>query len=268
MPALTGARLVPVQGRTAVLAEDFARPRIGPDRRWGWKSGAYPDCPTNPADFKLDRLTRSALATADGVLTVTATPQQAAATAQAERWRTGLVSTGDTCASGGNGFQVRTGDVVAARVRLPQTTSGAWPGIWTWRAGGNEIDLFEWHADRPDTLEFANHTRDHILGRAGTGMFWTWPGIRPGRWLDVAVRLGARRVTWYVGLPPGPLRAVHGDERGVGPDFHAHLAAGLSIDDGRLHARPTGPRPITFRIASLTVHRSGQAPRSRPDPLR
>ncbi|MDL4773712.1 hypothetical protein [Actinomadura xylanilytica] len=232
----------PDKGRTAVLAETFDRLDVGPGRTWGWKSAAYPDCVTNRPNFKLDRLSTSAMSVASGVLTVTAAPQPDG------RWQTGLLSTGDSCDSGGRDLEVRTGDVVAARVRLPDAETGAWPGVWTWRHGRNEIDIFEWHADRPGTLEFVNHVK-------GSAKFWHSRLVKRGSWLDIAVRLGAKRVTWYVGRPPGPLHAVFRDRVGVGPRFHSYLVAGLAVDDGSIHARPDSDRPFSFQIASLTVHR-------------
>ncbi len=236
-----GRALAPDTGRVP-LRDTFTTLDVGPGRRWGWRSAAYPDCTTNRGNFKLDSLSPAALSTATGHLAVTATPLPNG------RWQTGLLSTGDSCGSGGTGFEVRTGDLVTTRVRLPSARSGAWPGIWTWREGGNEVDVFEWHADKPDTLEFANHVREG-------GCFCASPLVRRGVWLDVAVRFGERRVVWYLGRPPGPMRAVHADRRGVGPDFHAHLVVGMSVDDGRLHRRPERGATFTFEVASITVHR-------------
>ncbi|MEU5881183.1 hypothetical protein [Spirillospora sp. NPDC047279] len=231
-----------------MLVERFGEPGLGPPGRWGWKTGAYPGCVSNPRDHKLDRLSARALATSSGVMTITARPQGDGG------WRTGLLTTGDSCGSGGSGFEVRTGDVLGARVRLPDVGTGAWPGIWTWREGGNEIDLFEWHADRPDTLEFVNHVR-------GTGTFWTSPLVDRGAWLDIAVRIGASRLTWYAGRPARPLAAVHHEDRGVGPGFRAHLVASLSVDDGRLHREPAPGESFSFQIASIQVSRpSGARP--------
>ncbi|MHA6757085.1 hypothetical protein [Streptacidiphilus sp. PAMC 29251] len=46
-------------GQRAVFSEDFGRLRLG--AVWGWQSGAYTDCTTNPGQHKLDQLTRTAL---------------------------------------------------------------------------------------------------------------------------------------------------------------------------------------------------------------
>ncbi|GAA4056454.1 hypothetical protein [Nonomuraea soli] len=210
---------------------------------WGWQTGAYPDCRTNPDNNKLDLLSKRALAFSRGRLRITASK------ARDGRWQTGLVTTGDSCGSGGLGFEVITDDLVTARVKLPRSNTGAWPGIWTWREGGNEVDLFEWHSDRPHTLEFVNHLR-------GDGKYWTDPAVVDrGKWLNVAVHLGRRQVTWYVGSTRGRMRRVFADRFGVGPGFRAHLIVNLSVDDGRLHASPQTSSPFTFQIDSVAVHR-------------
>lgn len=229
-------------GRRLVFDEEFDRLRLGPGRRWGWRSGSYADCVTNPGGFKLDVLTPVALSVADGMLRVTATPLPDG------RWRTGLLTTGDSCDSGGRGFTVRNGDVVVARARLPESAKGAWPAIWTWREGGNEVDLFEWHADRPDTLEFVNHVK-------GGYRYYESPLVRSGSWLYFAVDIRHHRNTWYVGTTPHNLRVAHRDRRGVGRRFRAHLVISLSADDGKLHARPAGPANLVFTVDYLKVHR-------------
>ncbi|WP_327085046.1 hypothetical protein OIE66_22040 [Nonomuraea sp. NBC_01738] len=233
----------PARGREVALHDTFSELRVGPGQPWGWKSGAYPGCVTNPGNFKLDALSAKALRVSSGALTITASQQRS------QRWRTGLITTGDSCGSGGRGFMVRTGDVITARVKLPSTSAGAWPGIWTWRHGGNEIDLFEWHADRQDTLEFVNHPRRVWRYLSNSQL------IQAGRWMDVSVHLGERNVRWYVGIPPGKLRPVFSDKTGVGRRFAAYLVIGLSVDDGRLHAAPRSSSPFSFRVASVTVHR-------------
>ncbi|MWK40601.1 hypothetical protein GEV43_46205 [Actinomadura sp. J1-007] len=239
---VTGKPFDPARGRRLAWREDFTRRDVGPGRRWGWKTAAYPDCLSNPGNFKLDVLSAEALSVRSGELDITATDLGDG------RWRTGLVTTGDSCDSGGRGFEVRSGDVITARVRFPSVATGAWPSIWTWRQGRNEIDVFEWHADRPDTLEFVNHVNH-------SARYWSSSLVQAGKWLDIAVRLGERRLTWYLGHPPGPMRTAYADRRGVGPDFHAHLVAAMAVDDGDLHALPERARPFTFQIASLTVHR-------------
>ncbi|MHA6757084.1 hypothetical protein [Streptacidiphilus sp. PAMC 29251] len=146
----------------------------------------------------------------------------------------------------------RAGDLVVARVRLPDVHGpGAWPALWSWRDGGNEVDLFEWHSDRPHTLEFVNHTR-----RPAAFTSWTSPQVAPGAWLYTAVLLGARNTTWYVGTSLRRLRPAWSDHCGVGRAFRAYPVLNLSIDDGSIHPPPTTTGPITFQIGSLALYRS------------
>lgn len=230
-------------GRRLVFDEEFDRLSVGAGKRWGWQSGAFPDCTTNRGNFKLDRLSRSALAVADGRLTITATPDTGG------HWSTGLLATGDACESGGGGFHVRTGDMIVAHAALPEAAAtGAWPAIWTWWQGGREVDVFEWHADAPRTLELVNHVKD-------TYIYWKSPRVAAGRWLYVAVHLGGRQVTWYVGGKATALPVAHRDTRGVGPDYRAHLVVSLSVDDGKLHQRPEAAGPLRFVVDSVKVYR-------------
>jgi hypothetical protein len=227
-------------GRAEVFREDFDQLRLG--TVWGWQSAAYSRCTSNPGQHKLDLLTRTALTVAQGVLTITARPGPQGA------WTTGLLSTGDTCSSGGDGFQERTGDLVLAHVRLPSLpTPGAWPAIWSWRAGKHEMDLFEWHADAPHTLELVNHVRSAYT-------YWDSSLVAPGAWLWVAVKLGATDAVWYLGTSLPGLRAVWSDHQGVGPGFSAYPVISLSVDDGSNHAVPSTDTPITFQVGSLVVY--------------
>jgi hypothetical protein len=235
----------PLKGRHAVFGDDFDNLRVGPGRTWGWQTGAYARCRTNPGGHKVDHLTRSALAVSDGVLTITASRRSDG------RWNTGLITTGDSCGTGGNGFAERTGDLVVARVRLPGPVHGGWPGIWSWRNGGREVDLFEWHGDAPGQLELVNHHRY-------AGKYWHSPLVRPGAWLWLGVLLGATDTVWYVGTSPDTMRAVWTDRKGVGKSFSAHPVLNLSVSDGSHHPLP--PRragSVRFQIDSFTVYRRG-----------
>jgi hypothetical protein len=51
--------------------------------------------------------------------------------------------------------------------RRPEGARGAWPAIWTWRAGGQEIDVFEYH---PDVLELSNHVNSGCHYHRAPGM--------------------------------------------------------------------------------------------------
>ncbi|MEV7024996.1 beta-glucanase [Kitasatospora sp. NPDC093558] len=245
------APAAPRSDDTTVLLDRFATSDLGPGQRWGWKSGAYAHCTDNPNSWKLDRLTQDALSTTDGHLTITASHRPDGA------WDTGLLTTGDSCGSGGDGFQLHTGDLVTVHVRLPAADTGAWPCMWTWRDGANELDLFEWYADHPDRIEFVNHVR-----LAST--VYSGPEIGPERWVYVAVRLGADNDTWYVGPSRDRLTPVWSDGTGVGPDFAAYLILNLSIGDGTFHAPASRTDPVTMEVDLLSVeHPPAPAPAQR-----
>ncbi|MCU7825133.1 beta-glucanase [Kitasatospora sp. DSM 101779] len=227
---------------TTVLDDSFRTLDLGPGRPWGWQSAAYAQCTSNPGHYKLDHLTTTALSTARGHLTITATPRADG------RWNTGLLTTGDSCASGGTGAQIRTGGLLMAHVRLPAAGSGTWPGLWTWRDGHNELDVFEWHADFPGTIEFANHVLP-----PGSGALYSGPEIGAGRWLWVGARFGADSVVWYVGTDLDHLVRAYEDGLGVGGDFAAYPILNLAVDDGNFHTPPRGSRPATMEADRLVV---------------
>ncbi|GAA1565115.1 hypothetical protein GCM10009678_55170 [Actinomadura kijaniata] len=233
------ATLVKWRGRVR-FHERFNSLEVGRGKRWGWKSAAYSDCLHNSGRYKLDRLDRRALRVRRGALDITATP------AGAGRWRTGLITTGDSCGSGGKGFAVRQGDLVVARVRLPGARRGSWPGMWTWRRGNNEVDLFEWHADHPDILEFVSHP-------ARTVKFFRSRGVGRGRWVDIAVHLGRKDTRWFTAPAGRRMRLAFADGKGIEKGFRAHLVVNLSVSDGKLHPRPADRRPIRFRVAWIKV---------------
>jgi hypothetical protein len=247
-PAGVESLATPTRGRP-VLLERFSTLDVGPGRAWGWQSASYANCTDNPDSWKYDRLTRSSLSTAPGHLVVTATHRDDG------NWDTGLLTTGDSCDSGGSGFQVRTGDLVLVHIRLPAADTGAWPCLWTWRDGRNEVDIFEWYADRPDQIEFVNHVR------SGSTVYAD-PNIGADRWVYLAAQLGADNNTWYVGPSIDTLTEVWSDHTGVGPDFAAYLILNLSISDGSFHQAPAGTDPVSMEIDLLTVERPGRRQRS------
>ncbi|XCM83906.1 beta-glucanase [Kitasatospora sp. HUAS MG31] len=195
------------------------------------RSSAYPGMgPTNRGDHKLDHLTPRYCP--GGKFTAVHRPDGL--------WDTDLLTTENSP----GGFQLRTGDVLRARITLP-TGAGAWPAIWTWRDGGNEIDAFEYHPDHPSLLEFSNHVR-------GGYRYWTDPtgAVAPGATVNLTVEFGSRSVRWSVN---GTL--AHADGRGVGPFWHAYLIVNLSVSDGTYHPKPTGTDPLSWTCHSLTVTR-------------
>ncbi|GHA91424.1 beta-glucanase [Streptomyces termitum] len=213
-----------------VFTADFAS-----SEQWvAGRSWAYPGGgPVNPRDNKLDHLVADPAHSRSG-------------TFRATRRRDGLWDTGLLTTEGSaEGFQVRTGDILEARVRLPEET-GAWPAIWTWRDGGQEVDVFEYHPDNPDLLELSNRVR-------GTYRYHRSPEIRPGGWVDLRISFGTRSVVWWVDG-----RRVFSDGRGVGRSWHAYLIVNLSVCAGRYHPAPDPEtREMSFEVSGLRVFRNG-----------
>ncbi|MFF8837552.1 beta-glucanase [Streptomyces sp. NPDC015130] len=211
-----------------VFTADFSSPE-----QWiAGRSWAYPDGgPVNPGDNKLDHLVEDPAYSRSGVF-------------RATRRRDGLWDAGLLTTEGSpQGFQVRTGDSLEARVRLPEET-GAWPAIWTWRDGGQEIDVFEYHPDNPDLLELSNRVR-------GTYRYYRSPSVRPGGWVQLRTEFGARSVVWWVdGV------RVFADGRGVGHSWHAYLIVNLSVCAGRYHPAPdVDADEMSYEVRDLRVFR-------------
>ncbi|WP_331729996.1 beta-glucanase (plasmid) [Kitasatospora sp. NBC_00070] len=233
--------------------ERFQAPDWGTGRTWSPDTIAYRCRTTNPTGWKLDRLAKEALSTANGFLTITARKESE------DNWTTGLLTTDDYCASGGDRATVGTGDLLLVHVQLPPDGTGAWPAVWTWRNKGHEVDLFEWHEDHPHTLEFVNHVK-------GGNLYYVDPAVAPGQWIYIAAHFGENSLTWYAGTDPGRLPAVYRDRSGVGPDYLAHPIVNLSVSDGYWHPRPAGVQPITFGIDCLLIDRPAtRAGGSAPD---
>ncbi|MFF9145823.1 beta-glucanase [Streptomyces sp. NPDC014861] len=213
-----------------VLTADFTSPE-----QWvAGRSWAYPDGgPVNPLDNKLDHLVSDPAYSRSGVF-------------RATRRRDGLWDSGLLTTEGSaQGFEVRAGDVLEARVRLPVET-GAWPAIWTWRDGGQEVDIFEYHPDNPDLLELSNRVR-------GTHLYHRSPAVRPGGWVRLRTEFGARSVVWWVNGAK-----VFSDGRGVGRSWHAYLIVNLSVCAGRYHPAPDpGTTEMSFEVPELRVFRPG-----------
>lgn len=214
--------------RAAVFTADFASPA-----QWvAGRSWAYPDGgPVNPGDNKLDHLVADPAYSRGGVFRATRRPDG--------DWDAGLLTTEGS----DEGFMVRTGDVLEARVRLP-VERGAWPAIWTWLDGGQEIDVFEYHPDNPDLLELSNHVREaHRYHRD--------PSVRPGSWVDLKVEFGRSSVVWWVNGA-----RVYSDGRGVGRTWRAYLIVNLSVSAGRYHPAP-GPEltEMSYEVSRLQVYR-------------
>ncbi|OIJ90040.1 beta-glucanase [Streptomyces sp. MUSC 14] len=215
-------------GPDTVFTADFTS-----ERQWvAGRTWAYPGGgPGNPGDDKLDHLVSDPAYSRSGLFKATRRPDG--------DWDTGLLTTEGSAEA----FMLRAGDVLEARVRLPRAV-GAWPAIWTWRDGDQEIDVFEYHPDHPDLLEFGNHVR-------GTGHHVRDPGVGPGAWVDLRTEFGARSVVWSV----NGIRAC-ADGRGVGHDWRAYLIVNLSVCAGRYHPAPApDSTELAFEVSGLVVHR-------------
>lgn len=225
-----------------VWSEEFDTPIVWGARWVGDRTSAYRYGDHNPDDNKLDRLSPGCVTVAGGVATFTATPAAHTLENGRQAWHTGLLTTEYS----EEAFQVRTGDHVETRVRLPGGT-GAWPALWTWKDGGSEVDSFEYHPDNPHLLELSNHVHhtDHV-----STYHTDADAIAPGRWVTIGTRYGARCVDWYVNG-----ERVFRDGTGVGDDWSAYLILNLSVCAGQYHPAPRGPAPLTFDVDYLRVHR-------------
>ncbi|WP_330455779.1 family 16 glycosylhydrolase [Streptomyces sp. NBC_00820] len=227
-------------GPDVVFTADFAS-----RRQWvAGRSWAYPDGgPENRGDDKLDHLVADADHSRRGFFRATRRPDG--------MWNTGLLTTEGS----EDGFMLRPGDVLETRVRLPRET-GAWPAIWTWRDGGQEIDVFEYHPDNPDLLEFTNHVR-------GGERYFRGRAVAPGAWIDLRTEFGARSVVWWVNG-----ERVFADHRGTGRSWRAYLIVNLSVCGGRWHPAPDpGTTEMSFQVSGLVVRRpspGGGEPYDRP----
>lgn len=227
------------RGRSLIWSEEFDTP-IAWGARWvGDRSSAYRYCDHNPDDNKLDWLTPGCVSVANGMATFTAVPAARTLENGRQAWHTGLLTTEYSAED----FQVRTGDHVETAVRLPSGT-GAWPALWTWKDGENEVDSFEYHPDNPHLLELSNHV--HHASTYHTDA----DAIGPDRWVTIGTSYGAHCVEWYVNG-----ERVFADGTGVGPHWSAYLILNLSLSAGEYHPAPCGPAPVTFDVGHLRVYR-------------
>ncbi|MER7371171.1 glycoside hydrolase family 16 protein [Streptomyces lanatus] len=235
----------PTPAGSLVWAEEFDAP-IAWGTRWvGDRTSAFRHCDHNPDDNKLDWLDPACVTVSDGVATFTATPAGRTLENGMQAWHTGLLTTEYSA----DEFRVRTGDLIETRVRLPAGT-GAWPALWTWDEGGNEVDTFEYHPDNPHLLELSNHVNH------AASYFTDERAVAPGRWVTLGTRYGERCVEWYVDGG-----CVFRDGTGVGPDWSAYLILNLSVSAGAHHPAPCGPEPITFEVGHVRVYRGSASGR-------
>ncbi|BAJ32080.1 MULTISPECIES: family 16 glycosylhydrolase [Kitasatospora] len=229
----------PAQGKTPVWAEEFSGPIAWGSKWTGDRSSAYRYGDHNPDDNKLDWLAPSAVTVSGGVATFTATPSAHTLESGKRAWDTGLLTTEYSK----DGFQVRTGDYIEARVKLP-AGDGAWPALWTWKDGNNEIDSFEYHPDNPNLLELSNRIRPGLKYHTDTA------AIAPDRWVTVGTYYGADSVDWYVNGAK-----VYSDGTGVGANWSAYPILNLSLSAGQYHPAASGSAALAFSADYLRVYR-------------
>ncbi|MGW1996517.1 glycoside hydrolase family 16 protein [Embleya sp. NPDC001921] len=226
-------------GQAPLWTEEFDAP-ISSEARWvGDRSSAYRYGDHNPDDNKLDWLDRSNVSVEGGIATFHARPGAHDLENGKRAWSTGLLTTEGSA----EGFRVRTGDYVETRVRMP-SGDGAWPALWTWQDGGNEIDSFEYHPDNPNLLELTNHVRPSQRYHTDAG------AISPGEWVTIGTKYGAESVDWYVNGVK-----VFADGTGVGTSWSAYLILNLSVCSGEYHPAPGKDDPLTFAADYVRVYR-------------
>jgi Glycosyl hydrolases family 16 len=239
-PATGGtAAAAPVAGKSLTWSDEFSSPITWGSRWVGSTSSSYAYGDHNPNDNKLDWLDQNDVSVADGVATFTAQPSTHTLENGKQAWTTGLLTTEGSK----EGFQVRTGDYVEARVKLP-TAAGAWPALWTWKDGNGEIDSFEYHPDNADLLELTNHVNP------GQDYYTNDSAVAPGSWVTIGTYYGANSVDWYVNGTK-----VYSDGTGVGASWSAYLILNLSISAGQYHSAPTSTSPISFSADYVRVYR-------------
>ncbi|WP_370149012.1 family 16 glycosylhydrolase [Streptacidiphilus sp. EB129] len=238
VPSPTPTPSGPTAGKTLAWSDEFnaaPSPSVWNDST----TSSYQYGNHNPSDNKLDWITPSDVSVSGGAVTFTAQPGTHVLENGNTSWNTGLLTTEGTS----GGFQVKTGDYIETRVKLP-TGMGAWPALWTWKNGNGEIDSFEYHPDNPNLLEFTNHVN------AASDYYTNASTINPGQWVTIGTYYGANSVQWYVN---GVM--VYQDNTGVGSTWSAYVILNLSVSAGQYHPAPSGTTPITFSADYVRVYR-------------
>lgn len=230
-------------GKSNIFYDDFATTIDTTKWRINNTSSFPSNGPDNPGDHKVDYFHTGQVASSGGNCVFTA--QDAGFTISGfpqggtkEAWYTAFLTTEGVT----GGQQVQTGDYIEGRFKMP-SGAGAWPALWTWKSGGNEIDIFEYHPDNPNLLEFTNHVN-------GGGTYYTDSGaISPGTWVTIGTLLGATSCDWYVNGT-----RVYQDGTGVGTGWTSNINLNLSLSDGYYHPQPSGSA-FTFTTDYVGVWR-------------
>lgn len=234
----------PSVGKAVVFNDDFTLGLQIPSV-WGRTSTAYPDASGTQDNrgLKKDNLTAAALSASNSILTITATP------GTAPHWNTGLITT-EPGTTGGGGFKVQAGDFVVGNFRMPTGNTGEWPIFSLWGTG-DALNIFAWHEDSPNTLEFSNS----ISGSTPSGTYNDSSMIDVGKWVWVGVQLGSTSNTWYVGSTLANMGAVYVDNTGIS-SAQPYISCNLSVATGSsVHPGPTGTASINFQVGVISVYR-------------
>ena len=228
-------------GKANAFWDDFTGPGLDTTNWTNGKSSSFPNNgPTNVGDTKLDYLDPAQVSVANSQVVFTATPNGKLSNGKTA-WHTGLITTEYSPA----GFQVKPGDYVEVVCTLPGA-KGAWPALWTWKNGGNEVDSFEYHPDNASLLELTNH----VSGHNSSDYYTNFNAVAPGKVVTIGTLYGQGAVTWYVNNI-----AVFTDKTGVGAAWSAYLIVNLSVEDGTYHPAPVGSTPFSFQVDSVGVWR-------------
>ncbi|MGW2647695.1 glycoside hydrolase family 16 protein [Streptomyces sp. NPDC001393] len=163
----------PAAGKRLAWAEDFTAPFTWGDRWTRDTSSAYEYGTHNPRYSKLDWVNPENVRIAEGTATFTARPGPHTLENGRRAWETGPITTEGSR----EGFRLQPGDYLETRVKLPSAV-GAWPAVWTWVDGGQEIDVFEYHPDARTSWRWRTMsgrppiTTSSVLRAAGTGRVW------------------------------------------------------------------------------------------------
>lgn len=230
-------------GKSNVFYDDFATTIDTTKWRINNTSSFPSNGPDNPGDHKVDYFHTGQVVASGGNAVFTA--QDAGFTISGfpqggtkEAWYTAFLTT----EYASSGQQVQTGDYLEARVKLP-AAAGAWPALWTWKNGDNEIDVFEYHPDNANLLEFNNHVNE-------SGTYYTDSGaIAHNTWVTVGTLLGETSCDWYVNGT-----RVYQDGEGVGSGWSSYINLNLSLSDGYYHPQPSGSA-FTFSADYVGVWR-------------
>jgi beta-glucanase (GH16 family) len=179
----------PGAGWPVVFGDEFDGDQL--DRaKWTIYSNAEADqCLGNPGNQQLEWHTWESLAVADGQLTMTARKD---APQSGYEWSGPLITTGQACGhEPEQSFEVRPGDYVETRLRLPDEP-GFWPSTWTWNGNGsNEQDTYEYYSDNPRRLYLTNHYQQ-------SGCTYESPVDLTTDWHTIGEQLGPDATVWYL----------------------------------------------------------------------